>query len=265
MAIGIEELSEMKVTGPVEGGDMVAKPNEMPVGAAALLNKMQKKSTPGIFKLPEPDNAMPDFMKVAAEGVEETTQMAGGDTYNVMAGELLREGFEPNYIKSLDPISLHQLYEQTVGSSRDAEEMTEVEPTDWRTILKMIQSGMSQEEIEEQLAMKVAKDDLHMKAAAVEDFAPADHQLAYITPEEGDILKLLGGSGDFNKMTGVQTFRIDREDRPDADKINKAKQERIAAKAQGEQRRQAYADMAKKQERYKEIFIQIEDKMFLII
>ena len=245
MAIGIEELSKMQVTGPVEGGDMVAKPDEMPVGAAALLNKMQKKPTPGVFKLPEADNTMPSFMQVAAEGIkEDTTQMAGGDTYNVMAGELLREGFEPNYIKSLDPISLHQLYEQTFGSSRDAEEMTEVEPTDWRTILKMIQSGMSQEEIEEQLAMKAAKDDLHMKAAAVEDFAPPDHQLAYITPEEGDILQLLGGSGDFNKMTGVQTFRIDKEDRPDADKINKAKQERIAAKAQGEQRRQAYADMA---------------------
>ena len=207
MAIGIEELSKMQVTGPVEGGDMVAKPDEMPVGAAALLNKMQKKPTPGVFKLPEADNTMPSFMQVAAEGIkEDTTQMAGGDTYNVMAGELLREGFEPNYIKSLDPISLHQLYEQTFGSSRDAEEMTEVEPTDWRTILKMIQSGMSQEEIEEQLAMKAAKDDLHMKAAAVEDFAPPDHQLAYITPEEGDILQLLGGSGDFNKMTGVQTF-----------------------------------------------------------
>ena len=44
MAYGIEELAEMKVTGPVQGGDMVAKPNEMPVGAAALLSKMQKKT-----------------------------------------------------------------------------------------------------------------------------------------------------------------------------------------------------------------------------
>ena len=51
MAYGIEELAEMKVTGPVQGGDMVAKPNEMPVGAAALLAKMQKKNTPGLFKL----------------------------------------------------------------------------------------------------------------------------------------------------------------------------------------------------------------------
>ena len=121
MAIGIEELSNMQVTGPVEGVDMVAKTDEMPVGAAALLNKMQKKPTPGVFKLPEADNTMPSFMQVAAEGVQEATQMAGGDTYNVMAGELLREGFEPNYIKSLDPISLHQLYEQTFCSSRDAE------------------------------------------------------------------------------------------------------------------------------------------------
>ena len=51
MARGIEELSEMQVTGPVQGGDMVMKPNEAPVGAAALLNKMSRQNTPGIFKL----------------------------------------------------------------------------------------------------------------------------------------------------------------------------------------------------------------------
>ena len=51
----IEELAEMQVTGPVKGGDMVMKPDQAPVGAAALLNKMQKKNTPGIFKLPSPE------------------------------------------------------------------------------------------------------------------------------------------------------------------------------------------------------------------
>ena len=84
MAYGIEELAEMKVTGPVQGGDMVAKPNEMPVGAAALLSKMQKKNTPGIFKLPSPDKEMPSFMKVAAEGVEEQ------NTANLEDAEIIR-------------------------------------------------------------------------------------------------------------------------------------------------------------------------------
>ena len=204
MARGIEELAEMQVTGPVQGGDMVAKPNEMPVGAAALLNKMQKKSTPGIFKLPTPDKEMPDFMKVAAEGVEEETQIASGDTYNIMAGELLREGFNSDYIKSLDPITLHQLYEETFGSVTD--DMSQVDPTDWRTILKMIESGMTPAQIEEQLAMNEVKDDLHMKAAAVEEYAPEDHQLAYITPDESNILQLIGGSGETNPMTGIQQF-----------------------------------------------------------
>ena len=206
MANGIEELSEMQVTGPVQGGDMVAKPNEMPVGAAALLNKMQKKSTPGIFKLPTPDKEMPDFMKVAAEGLQEETQMAESDTYNIMAGELLRQGFNPDYIKSLDPIGIHQLYEETFGSSKDAGEMSQVAPDDWRTILKMLESGMTTDQIEEQLAMNEVKDDLHMKAAAVEEYAPEDHQLAYITPDESNILQLIGGSGEINPMTGIQQF-----------------------------------------------------------
>ena len=42
MARGIEELAEMQVTGPVQGGDMVMKPDQAPVGAAALLSKMAK-------------------------------------------------------------------------------------------------------------------------------------------------------------------------------------------------------------------------------
>ena len=92
MAYGIEDIAKMQVTGPVQGGDMVMKPDQAPVGAAALLSKMAKKNTPGIFKLPMPDKQMPDFMKVAAEGVEQQT--AKGDSINQMAGELLRQGIK---------------------------------------------------------------------------------------------------------------------------------------------------------------------------
>ena len=84
--------------------------------------------------------------------------------------------------------------------------MSQVDPTDWRTILKMIESGMTPAQIEEQLAMNEVKDDLHMKAAAVEEYAPEDHQLAYITPDESNILQLMGGSGETNPMTGIQQF-----------------------------------------------------------
>tara|TARA_R100001594_G_scaffold12882_1_gene28213 strand:+ start:1737 stop:3476 length:1740 start_codon:yes stop_codon:yes gene_type:complete len=232
MAYGIEELAKMKVTGPVQGGDMVAKPNEMPVGAAALLNKMQKKNTPGIFKLPAPDKEMPSFMKVAAEGVEEQ------NTANLEDAEILR--IMGTY--GVSPEEARRIYDEMIyGYER---EEAAIDPTDWRSILKMIESGMSQEEIDEQLAMYTVKDKAHKEAARVEAFAPEGHQLAYITPDEGEMLKMMGGSGDFNKMTGVQTFRIDRDDRPDADKINEANQARIAAKAQGEQRRYAGQTMA---------------------
>jgi hypothetical protein len=197
MARGIEELAEMQVTGPVQGGDMVAKPNEMPVGAAALLNKMQKKSTPGIFKLPTPDKEMPDFMKVAAEGVEEETQMASGDTYNIMAGELLREGFNSDYIKSLDPITLHQLYEETFGSVTD--DMSQVDPTDWRTILKMIESGMTPEQIEEQLAAAQFPGNFTQNKQDVKTIPTnlktgpdnPETSLAYVTDEEKALLAFL--------------------------------------------------------------------------
>jgi hypothetical protein len=117
MARGIEELAEMQVTGPVQGGDMVMKPDQAPVGAAALLSKMAKKNTPGIFKLPMPDNKMPDFMKVAAEGVEQQT--AKGDSINQMAGELLRQGIN---IQGMGMDEIIQIYEQTFGSPGDVDE-----------------------------------------------------------------------------------------------------------------------------------------------
>ena len=175
MARGIEELAEMQVTGPVQGGDMVMKPDQAPVGAAALLNKMSRQNTPGIFKLPMPDKQMPDFMKVAAEGVEQQISQ-GGDTISIMAGELLRQGFDPIVIKGMDPLSIQILYERTFGSERDADEMSN------------------------------AVQDLRDKVKTVETFAPEDHELAYITPKEAELLKMTGGSGEANPVTGIKQY-----------------------------------------------------------
>jgi hypothetical protein len=138
MARGIEELAEMQVTGPVQGGDMVMKPNEAPVGAAALLNKMSRQNTPGIFKLPMPDKQMPDFMKVAAEGVEQQT--AQGDSINKMAGELMRQGIN---IQGMGMDEIMQIYEQTFGSPGDVDEfgVSKIDPSDWRTIIKILEAG----------------------------------------------------------------------------------------------------------------------------
>lgn len=191
MAYGIEELSEMKVTGPVEGGDMVAKPNEMPVGAAALLSKMQKKNTPGIFKLPQADKEMPSFMKVAAEGVEEQ------NTANLEDSEIMR--IMGTY--GVGPEEARRIYDEMIyGYERDE---AAIDPTDWRSILKMIESGMSQEEIDSQLAMNEVRNDVKK----VEAFAPEGEQLAYISPEEQGILKMLGGSGEKEPVTGIESFR----------------------------------------------------------
>ena len=117
-----------KVVGPVEPGDMVMRASEVPVGAAALLNKMANK-TAGMYKLPETDKDMPSFMKAASKN------LAQSDMSGIMAGELLRQGFDPNMIRSLDRDGIIKLYEQTFGSERDAEEMAKgPEPSDFRTI-----------------------------------------------------------------------------------------------------------------------------------
>ena len=190
MAYGIEELAEMKVTGPVQGGDMVAKPNEMPVGAAALLSKMQKKNTPGIFKLPEADKKMPSFMKVAAEGVEEQ------NTANLEDAEIMR--IMGTY--GVGPEEARRIYDEMIyGYERDE---AAISPTDWRSILKMIESGMTQEEIDAQLAMNEVRNDVQKVSA----FAPEGHMLAYITPDEGEMLKMIGGSGETNPITGIKQY-----------------------------------------------------------
>ena len=196
MARGIEELAEMQVTGPVQGGDMVMKPDQAPVGAAALLSKMAKKNTPGIFKLPMPDKEMPNFMKVAAEGVEQQT--AQGDTINIMAGELMRQGIDIRG-KGMDEII--QIYEQTFGSPGDVDQfgISKVDPSDWRSILKMIQSGMSSEEIDAQIAAAKFPGNFTDKEQNVVELPRnlktgpdnPETELAYITPDEQALLAFM--------------------------------------------------------------------------
>ena len=230
MARGIEELSEMQVTGPVQGGDMVMKPNEAPVGAAALLNKMSRQNTPGIFKLPMPDKQMPDFMKVAAEGVEQQT--AQGDSVNKMAGELMRQGIN---IQGMGMDEIIQIYEQTFGSPGDVDEfgVSKIDPSDWRTIIKILEAGgdpgtetqisnlwqtwqkikdragedAANEWLTTQEAQAASLNSIKNDAKKIETFAPEGEQLAYINKEEADILKLMGGSGEKEPITGIESFR----------------------------------------------------------
>ena len=81
MATGVEMLGQMSedinLAGPVQGGNMVVKPNEAPVGAAAMLSKQLRnqanKGVAGIYELPEPQDNMPAFMRIAQEGIERQT------------------------------------------------------------------------------------------------------------------------------------------------------------------------------------------------
>ena len=81
MATGVEMLGQMSedinLAGPVQGGNMVVKPNEAPVCAAAMLSKQLRnqanKGVAGIYELPEPQDNMPAFMRIAQEGIERQT------------------------------------------------------------------------------------------------------------------------------------------------------------------------------------------------
>ena len=202
MAYGIEELSEMKVTGPVEGGDMVAKPNEMPVGAAALLSKMQKKNTPGIFKLPQADKEMPSFMKVAAKGIEEQ------NTANLEDAEIMR--IMGTY--GVGPEEARRIYDEMIyGYERDE---AAISPTDWRSILKMIESGMSQEEIDAQLAAaqfpgNFTDNPQNVKTLPTNLKTAPDHpetSLAYITDDEKALLAFMKPGTPHKGPEGVPTY-----------------------------------------------------------
>ena len=95
MATGVEMLGQMsedmQLAGPVSGGNMVVKPNEAPVGAAAMLSKALRKEAnkgvAGIYELPTPKEPLPDFMKAAKNNVN----MQG----DPMRGMGPREGLTP--------------------------------------------------------------------------------------------------------------------------------------------------------------------------
>ena len=217
MARGIEELTEMQVTGPVQGGDMVMKPDQTPVGAAALLNKMSRQNTPGIFKLPMPDKQMPDFMKVAAEGVEQQT--AKGDTINQMAGELIRQGIDT---RGLGMDEIIKIYEETFGSPGDVDQfgVSKVDPSDWRTILQMINSGMSEEEIDAQVAAAKFPGNFTDKKQNVVELPRnlktgpdnPETELAYITDDEKAMLAFLNPGTPHEGPEGVPTYDEDPYD-----------------------------------------------------
>ncbi len=168
MARGIEELAEMQVTGPVQGGDMVMKPDQAPVGAAALLNKMSRQNTPGIFKLPMPDKQMPDFMKVAAEGVEQQT--AKGDSINQMAGQLLRQGID---IQGMGMDEIITIYEQVFGSPGDVDQFGVSE-----NLFPGNFTGKEQDVVMLPKNLKTAPD-------------AEETELAYITPDEQALLAFM--------------------------------------------------------------------------
>jgi hypothetical protein len=79
MATGVEMLGQMsedmQLAGPVQGGNMVVKPNEAPVGAAAMLSKALRKEAnkgvAGIYELPTPQEPLPEFMRMAQQGVSQ--------------------------------------------------------------------------------------------------------------------------------------------------------------------------------------------------
>ena len=95
MATGVEMLGQMsedmQLAGPVSGGNMVVKPNEAPVGAAAMLSKALRreanKGVAGIYELPMPKEPLPEFMKAAQQNVK----MQG----DPMRGMGPREGLTP--------------------------------------------------------------------------------------------------------------------------------------------------------------------------
>ena len=85
MASGVEMLGQMSETealaGPVSGGNMVVKPNEVPVGGAAMLAKALRgqanKGIGGIYELPSQKAPTPEFMQMAKAGLQQGDPMRG--------------------------------------------------------------------------------------------------------------------------------------------------------------------------------------------
>ena len=85
MASGVEMLGQMSETealaGPVSGGNMVVKPNEVPVGGAAMLAKALRgqanKGIGGIYELPSQKAPTPEFMQMAKAGLRQGDMLRG--------------------------------------------------------------------------------------------------------------------------------------------------------------------------------------------
>ena len=168
MASGVEMLGQMSeteaLTGPVSGGNMVVKPNEVPVGGAAMLAKALRgqanKGIGGIYELPSQQEPTPEFMQMAQQNV---------------------------------------------------------------------------------------KNDMTRMARTVESAAPPNHLMAYITPEEAGILKMLGGSGELNPITGIPQYPPQTSQQaqttfnaPSGASANQS----MSDKRDREQRQEAYQSMA---------------------
>lgn len=101
MASGVEMLGQMSETealaGPVQGGNMVVKPNEVPVGGAAMLAKALRgqanKGIGGIYELPSQKAPTPEFMQMAKAGLRE------GDMFRGMGP---RKGLTPYDIANME-------------------------------------------------------------------------------------------------------------------------------------------------------------------
>ena len=98
MASGVEMLGQMSKTdalaGPVQGGNMVVKPNEVPVGGAAMLAKalrgQSNKGIGGIYELPSQEQPTPEFMQMAQQGVkDDMTRMTRMIEAEAPPGEML--------------------------------------------------------------------------------------------------------------------------------------------------------------------------------
>ena len=168
MASGVEMLGQMSETealaGPVSGGNMVVKPNEVPVAGAAMLAKALRKQSDkgigGIYELPSQQEPTPEFMQMAQQNV---------------------------------------------------------------------------------------KNDMTRMARTVESAAPPNHLMAYITPEEAGILKMLGGSGELNPITGIPQYPPQTSQQaqttfnaPSGASANQS----MSDKRDREQRQEAYQSMA---------------------
>jgi len=88
------------------------------------------------------------------------------------------------------------------GNPEEYMEQAKLDASDFRTILKLLEQGFSMDDIESMTQASMLQD----KAKTLNEAAPEGEMLAYINPEEAGVLKLLGGSG---KMTpaGIPSFQ----------------------------------------------------------